>query len=212
VRAPATGTAQSDIKAGVVALAKAKYLPPPPPGAPGSNMIAIGDSVMLASAPELQQVYPGMAIDAVVSRQMNTLPGIVRALVARHQLRQILIVGLGTNGPISRSTLDEVLKKIGPNRQMIVVNVEEPRVWEGEVNETLHHFADDNDNVELANWYSAITPYISILAPDHIHPGPTGGRIYTSTITAALKRLAELPPYPTVSDFFSTTPLPANDH
>ena len=80
VRAPAVGTAQSDIRAGQVLLAKAKYLPPPPVGAPGSNLDAVGDSVMLASAPELRAVYPGMNIDAVVSRQMNSLPGIVQAL------------------------------------------------------------------------------------------------------------------------------------
>jgi peptidoglycan/LPS O-acetylase OafA/YrhL len=212
VRAPASGSAQNDIKAGIVALAKAKHLPPPPPGAPGSNMIAIGDSVMLASAPELHQVYPAMEINAVVSRQMNTLPGIVRALVVRGQLRPILVVGLGTNGPIARSTLEEVRDMLGPNRQMVLVNVEEPRVWEHEVNSTLHQFANDYENVELADWYDAITPHISILAPDHIHPGPTGGRIYTSALTAALARLAALPPYPTVSDFFSTTPLATATH
>jgi peptidoglycan/LPS O-acetylase OafA/YrhL len=209
VRAPEAGTAQGDITAGIVALAKAKHLPPPPPGAPGSNIDAVGDSVMLASAPELRQVYPGMAIDAVVSRQMKTLPGIVASLLSRGQLRQILVVGLGTNGPIARSTLEEVRNMIGPNRQMVVVNVEEPRVWESEVNDTLNHFADDYENVELSNWYDAITPHISILAPDHIHPGPTGGRIYTAALAAALARLKALPPYPTVSDFFSTTPLPA---
>jgi peptidoglycan/LPS O-acetylase OafA/YrhL len=207
-QAPATGQAQSDIQAGTVALAKAKYLPPPPPGAPGSNIDAVGDSVMLASAPELRQQYPGMNIDAVVSRQMSALPGIVQALLASGQLRPILVVGLGTNGPIAETTLQQVRSMLGPNRQMVVVNVEEPRVWESEVNTTLSTFANDYENVELSDWYDAITPHISILARDHIHPGPAGGRIYTATLQAALARLAALPPYPNVSDFFSTTPLP----
>jgi peptidoglycan/LPS O-acetylase OafA/YrhL len=208
VHAPATGQAQSDIKAGQDALAQAGQLPPPPPSAPGSDMDAVGDSVMLASAPELQQTYPGMAIDAVVSRQMNTLPGIVQALLAQGQLRRILVVGLGTNGPIARATLDQVHAMIGPNRQMVVVNVEEPRVWESEVNGTLAGFASDYENVALADWYTAISPHISILAPDHIHPGPTGGRIYTDTLQAAVARLAALPPYPRVSDFFARAPRP----
>ncbi|HTC69196.1 MAG TPA: acyltransferase family protein, partial [Acidothermaceae bacterium] len=207
-RAPATGQAQSDIEAGTVALAKAKYLPPPPPGAPGSNIDAVGDSVMLASAPELRQQYPGMNIDAVVSRQMSALPAIVQALLTSGQLRPILVVGLGTNGPIAETTLEQVRTMLGPNRQMVVVNVEEPRVWESEVNSTLSTFANDYENVELADWYDAITPHISILAHDHIHPGPAGGRIYTATLQAALARLAALPPYPNVSDFFATTPLP----
>jgi peptidoglycan/LPS O-acetylase OafA/YrhL len=204
VRAPAVGEAQTDIKAGQVVLTKAKYLPPPPVGAAGSNLDAVGDSVMLASAPELRQVYPGINIDAVVSRQMNSLPGIVQALKAAGQLRPILVVGLGTNGPIARATLDQVHTLIGPNRQLVVINVEEPRGWEAEVNDTLSQFAGDYENVELSDWYTAISPHISILAHDHIHPGPTGGRIYTAALHDALARLAALPPYPVVSDFFPT--------
>ena len=205
VHAPIVGTAQSDITAGQVLLAKAKYLPPPPVGAPGSNLDAMGDSVMLASAPQLRQVYPGMNIDAVVSRQMSALPDLVQARKDSGQLRAILVVGLGTNGPIARATLDQVRELIGPNRQMVVINVEEPRSWEGEVNNTLVQFASDYENVELSDWYAAISPHISILAHDQIHPGPTGGRIYTAALQAALKRLAALPPYPKVSDFFPTS-------
>jgi hypothetical protein len=145
-----------------------------------------------------------MSIDAVVSRQMSSLPAIVQALKASGQLREILVVGLGTNGPIARATLDQVRDLLGPNRQMVVINVEEPRSWEGEVNGTLAQFASDYENVELSDWYTAISPHISILAHDHIHPGPTGGRIYTASLQSALSRLAALPPYPTVSDFFPT--------
>jgi peptidoglycan/LPS O-acetylase OafA/YrhL len=206
-RAPAQGSAQGDINAGKLVLAKAKYLPPPSPRALGSNMYAIGDSVMLASAPELLHSYPGMAINAVVSRQMNVLPSIVQQLLSKNQLRPILIVGLGTNGPIARSTLDEVLQMMGPNRELVLVNVEEPRSWEGEVNSTLASFASDYENVELSDWYDAIKPHIDVLARDQIHPGGAGGRIYTAALQAALGRLAALPPYPTVSDFFSTTPI-----
>jgi peptidoglycan/LPS O-acetylase OafA/YrhL len=202
VRAPAVGSAQSDIAAGQLVLAKAKNLPPLPVGAPGSNLDAVGDSVMLASAPELREIYPGMNIDAVVSRQMNALPAIVQALKDSGQLRPILVVGLGTNGPIARATLDQVRGMLGPDRQMVVINVEEPRSWEAEVNGTLAQFASDYENVELSDWYTAISPHISILARDHIHPGPTGGRIYTAALQAALSRLAALPPYPTISDFF----------
>jgi peptidoglycan/LPS O-acetylase OafA/YrhL len=207
VRAPAMVSAQTDVDAGIVALAKAKYLPPPPPGAPGSNIDAVGDSVMLASAPELLQVYPAMNIDAVVSRQMKALPAIVQQLIDTGQLRQILVVGLGTNGSIGISTLEQVHRMIGPNREMVVVNVEEPRPWEGEVNSTLARFASEYPNVALSDWYDAIEPHIDVLARDQIHPGGAGGRIYTAALQVALAKLAAIPPYPTVSDFFSTIPL-----
>jgi len=211
VRAPTIGSAQSDIDAGKLVLAKARFLPPPSPATPGSNIDAVGDSVMLASAPSLLNVYPAMHIDAVVSRQMSALPGIVQGLLDSGQLRPILVVGLGTNGPIAAATLDQVLAMIGPDRQLIVVNVEEPRSWEGEVNTTLAQFAQGHDNVALSDWYDAIEPHISILARDQIHPGGAGGRIYTAALGVALGKLQPPAPYPDVSDFFSTTPLGGPD-
>jgi peptidoglycan/LPS O-acetylase OafA/YrhL len=198
---PSTGHAQADIAAGKAAIAHQRLLPPPPPGSTGSTMDAVGDSVMLAAAPELQQRFPGIAIDAVVSRQMNTLPGIVSGLLNSGQLRDTLVVGLGTNGSISEATLDQVHGMIGPHRQMVVVNIQAPRGWEPGVNQTLATFASNNDNVQLADWHDAIAPYISILAPDHIHPGPTGGRIYASTIADAVATLNSRPKYPKISDF-----------
>jgi peptidoglycan/LPS O-acetylase OafA/YrhL len=199
MRAPVHGQAQSDISAGQAALARVRLLPPPPPGSAGSTIDAVGDSVMLAALPELESTFPGIAIDAVVSRQMSKLPGIVQKLADAHQLRHTLLIGLGTNGYITRSTLDRVHGIIGPSRQMILVNTQVPRVWQASVNHILGKYADDYDNVELADWHHAIAPHISILAPDHIHPGPTGGKIYANAVKAALARLAALPPYPNIA-------------
>lgn len=161
--------------------------PVPPP--PGEFITAIGDSVMLASAPKLQESFPGISIDASVSRQMRELPDIVGELKSSHQLRNIVVVGLGTNGPIGRDTLDEVLARIGERRELVVVNVQAPRDWTPGVNETLAKFAADNPNVTLADWHTAIAPHLAILASDQIHPGPTGGGIYSSTVQAAIDEL-----------------------
>ena len=198
--APREGLAQEDIAAGKVALANARSLPPPTPGEAGSRLTAIGDSVMLAAAPELQQKFPGITIDAVVSRQMSTLPAIVHRLVERNQIRHTLVIGLGTNGYIARPSLEEVRKMLGPDRQIVLINIQAPRGWESSVNRILSSFAADYNNVELADWHRAISSRISILAPDHIHPGPTGGSIYANAVGAALRRLADLPPYPNVND------------
>ena len=92
-------------------------------------MTAVGDSVMLASAPELQEEFPGIAIDAAVSRGMNAAPEILATLANAGQLRPIVVIGLGTNGPIEKKDLDRIRTTIGPDRQLIVVNAFARRTW-----------------------------------------------------------------------------------
>ncbi len=160
----------------------------------GDQITAIGDSVMLASAPELAAAFPGISIDAVVSRQLSQAPGMVSTLKSSGNLRNTLLLGLGTNGPIDFSVLDQVRAIVGPDQQIVVVNVQAPRWWTSGVNGTLEAFAVQYRNVELANWQSAIGGKLNLLARDQIHPGDDGGAIYASTVRDALQRLAELPP------------------
>ncbi|TAM69428.1 MAG: acetyltransferase [Microbacteriaceae bacterium] len=161
----------------------------------GDQLDAIGDSVMLASAPELQAIFPGIAIDAVVSRQLRAAPDIVRSMAAAGTLRKALIIGLGTNGSISADSLENIRQTIGPDRELVLVTVQAPRSWTPGVNDTLRAFAAQHSRtVALADWQTAIAPHLDVLADDQIHPGAAGGRIYAATVRAALQRLADLPP------------------
>jgi peptidoglycan/LPS O-acetylase OafA/YrhL len=160
----------------------------------GDEIIAIGDSVMLAAAPQLQERFPGIVIDAVVSRQMRQAPQIVRALAESDRLRGTVVLGLGTNGPIDPETLDEVRALLGPDRTLVLVSAQAPRGWTEGVNAHLTTFANRYRLVELSDWRAAISPQLSLLARDQVHPGPTGGRLYTETLAAALQRIADLPP------------------
>jgi peptidoglycan/LPS O-acetylase OafA/YrhL len=159
----------------------------------GDQLIAVGDSVMLAAAPHLQERFPGIAIDAAVSRQMRQAPEILLALADTGQLRDVVIVGLGTNGPIDSATLLEVRAIIGPNRSLVIVSAQAPRGWIPEVNAQLVQFADDYRDVVIADWRSAIAPQLELLARDQVHPGSAGGRVYTGALEVALQYLADLP-------------------
>ena len=201
---PGKSDAQAIIEAGREAIAPVP-IPPPvadselpeatPATLPGGDQItAIGDSVMLASAPELQAAFPGIVIDATVSRQLVQAPALVEAMKAQGTLRPTLLLGLGTNGPIDRTVLEQVLEIVGAKHQIVVVNVQAPRGWTPEVNSTLTVFAQQYRNVEMANWRDAIVGNLRLLARDQIHPGQAGGIIYAGTVRDALQRLAELPP------------------
>jgi peptidoglycan/LPS O-acetylase OafA/YrhL len=161
----------------------------------GDQIYAIGDSVMLAAAPELQETFPGIAIDAEVSRQGLSAPAIVRSITDSGTLRPIIIVGLGTNGPIDEDDLFDILKIVGPKTLVVVVNAQAPRDWIPGVNAKIADFAAKERNVELANWHDTIAPRIGELNEDQVHPGgPISGGIYVSAIQDALQRLANLPP------------------
>ena len=166
--------------------------PPKPVG--GDQITAIGDSVMLAAAPTLYQKFPGIYVDAEVSRSIYVAPGIIQRLLNKGKLRQVLVLALGTNGPIDRKVLDQIRDLAGPDRLMVVVNVQAPRYWSAGVNMTLSAFALDYRNVELANWHDTIQPSLNVLAGDQIHFGEAGATIFSKTISDALQRLADLPP------------------
>jgi peptidoglycan/LPS O-acetylase OafA/YrhL len=160
----------------------------------GSKIVMIGDSVMLASAPELAEALPDVYINAQVSRAMIAGILLVQQLRAEHRLRPILIVGLGTNGPITLYQIDQLRAAIGPHRWLLLVNVFEPRFWEGEVNSTIGAAVRRYPNVMLINWHNAIEHHQNLLWSDDIHPMPIGGTFYAKVVRKVVLRALRHPP------------------
>jgi hypothetical protein len=156
------------------------------PAVTGSMVTAIGDSVMLASAQALQTVLPGIYIDAVVSRQMSAGVQVVQQLAASGQLRPILLLGLGTNGNMSTSEINQVRAAIGPNRWLVLINTYEPRPWEDRVNAMIDGAAQDDPHVLLVNWYGAIGNHTNMLREDDVHPLPPGAVLYAQLIKSVV--------------------------
>jgi peptidoglycan/LPS O-acetylase OafA/YrhL len=163
----------------------------------GAKVMSIGDSVMLASAPELAQSMPGIYINAQVSRAMIAGIALVQQLAASKRLRRVLIVGLGTNGPISLSQIQQLRRAIGARRWLLLVNTFVPRPWENEVNTTIGQAVHKYPNVMLINWHNAIEHHTGLLWSDGIHPMPIGGKLYAKTVRAVVvKALGHRPPRP----------------
>ena len=125
---------------------------------------------------------------------MYVAPSLVQSYASQGALRPVVVLALGTNGPIDRATLEEVRRIIGPERELIVVNAQAPRGWIPGVNAELSSFALVYRNVELANWHDAIQPYLGEMARDQIHFGPIGAGLFAATVGDAVERLANLPP------------------
>jgi peptidoglycan/LPS O-acetylase OafA/YrhL len=156
----------------------------------GGYMTAVGDSVMLASAPQLQAALPGIYIDAQVSRQMGQGIALVSELAARHALRPIVVVGLGTNGPVTTAQVHALLRAIGPARELVLVNTFVPRPWEDGDNQVLAAAARNYPRVTLANWFATIRDRTSLLWSDGVHPQPRGAALYARMLASAARSAA----------------------
>jgi len=161
---------------------------------PGSMVTAIGDSVMLSAASQLQAKLPGIYINAQVSRQMSAGLALVHHLADSGTLRPVVVVGLGTNGTVTTGQIRQLVSMIGPHRTLVLIDTFVPRPWQRADNQVLAVAARADANVVLANWYSAIEHHTDLLWDDNVHPRPSGAALYAGMVAAAVQ--ATLNPKP----------------
>jgi peptidoglycan/LPS O-acetylase OafA/YrhL len=183
---PASSAPASSAPAAACRAAAAKL-----PKGSGRQVTAIGDSVMVASAAALDAALPGIYINAEVSRAMVNGLAEIQSLAARHELRRYVVVGLGTNGPVSAAQIRQLRRLIGPDRDLVLINTFGPMPWESSVNTVLDAAGRHTARLSLADWHAAIAGHPSLLWPDGIHPRPAGARIYARIVLAAIA--AQLP-------------------
>ncbi|SJN45771.1 acyltransferase 3 [Microbacterium esteraromaticum] len=192
--APPMTTSERTIRDGEQALkdAAAQPAPAPSPSASpaaltGDQITAVGDSVMLASAPSLYTLLPGIDVDAAVSRSIWAGPEIIDHLAAAGKLREHVVVALGTNGAVDLDVLQKIAATVGRDRDLVLVNAYAPRDWIAGVNHDLESFASARTGVVVADWSSAISPHTDLLAGDKIHPGSRGGDIFAEVVEKAIR-------------------------
>jgi hypothetical protein len=125
------------------------------PAGPGFNVgqvTAVGDSVMLDYQGTLQETIPGINVDAAVSRQWSDGESILQNLKADGQLGADVIVGLGTNGPITDSDFDSMMAILGGASRVVFVNVHVDRPWQDPNNTVLANGAARYPNAVIADW------------------------------------------------------------
>jgi peptidoglycan/LPS O-acetylase OafA/YrhL len=128
----------------------------PPPAAPAVPTIyAVGDSVMLGSADALVRAMPGIAVNAVVGRQMSEGVDVVRSLAAQGTLPKVLLVHLGNNGDVRSSQFEDLLAAAGP-AHIVIVTVKVARRWEGPNNDIIRNFAKDHPAIRMVDWKNIV--------------------------------------------------------
>ena len=154
------------------------------------NIVAVGDSVMLGAAPALRNDFAGIYIDAKVSRYVGAGLDIFKGINKEGRLGDVVIVGLGTNGPITGYYEEEtkaLVEYLG-DRKIYWINNYAPGIsWIDENNAYLEKLAKDHPNIVIIDWASLAAKHRDWLGDDGIHPNDLGVKEYSKFVHDQIK-------------------------
>jgi hypothetical protein len=169
-------------------IAQTKKEPPAGAKAPVGPVSAIGDSVMLGAAGQLEKTVPNLAvIDAEVGMQAYTAIDVLEARRAAGQLGEGVVVHIGSNGVFTAEQFDQTMRLLKGARRVVFVNVNVPRAWEQPNNEVIAEGVRRYPNAVLADWHSASVEHPEYFVEDGIHLQIEGQQVYASLISKALE-------------------------
>jgi hypothetical protein len=153
---------------------------------PQVRVTGLGDSVLLEAKAGLERLLPDASIDAEVGRQFKELLAVAKARRDDGTLGPEVILQLGNNGPVTSSQFDEIMDVLRGARRVAVINVKVPRPWESSNNEMLADSVRRWPNAVLVDWHKVGAANPQYFGDDGTHMGPTGIRVFTELVLAAL--------------------------
>lgn len=151
--------------------------------------IAVGDSILLNIAPELNKIFPNAIIDAEIGRQLYNSYDIFARLHSQYPDSQPIIILLGSNGNFKKEDLQEILSLFSTQIEIFIVNTTVPKSWQANVNNTLSKVSADNPNVTLIDWANESIAYrAEWFYEDGTHMNEQGRKALTQLISKAILR------------------------
>lgn len=153
----------------------------------GPHVTAVGDSVMLDYAANLQADLPGIHIDASVGEQWIDGISSIEQLRSAGQLGSIVVVALGTNGAITTANVHAMLAALAGVKTIVFVTnyVDEP--WQNPNNAILRQATSD-PRVRIADWAALAANHPSWFYSDgtHLPIGGAGASAAASLVTTTV--------------------------
>jgi hypothetical protein len=149
------------------------------------RLIALGDSVMLGAAEELQAL--GFAVDAVQSRQAVDFVPTMQQLQRNNTYGSAVVVHLGTNGGFSQETLDAMMATLVDVPVVLVLTGKADRGWIAGNNEMIRALPARYPNVTVLDWEALSRACQGdCFYDDGIHLPPDGQRFYADLVARTL--------------------------
>lgn len=151
------------------------------------KITAVGDSVMADAASSIQKLMPQAYVDAQVGRQGADTPAVIDQLKAQGHLNKIVVLNLGTNGAMTKETINQILSGIGADHQVFWITAHVPtRPWQQTVNRQIKTAAKQHKNVHVIDWYQESNNHADWFAADNVHMDEQGNVHYTRMIAKAI--------------------------
>jgi hypothetical protein len=109
---------------------------------------------MLDYEEPLQRDLPGIYVNAVVSRQWSDGETLLQELKAEGQLGGVVIVGLGTNGPITAVDFDNMMSILNGASRVVFVNIVVDQPWQDPNDAVIAAGVSAHPGAVLADWES----------------------------------------------------------
>ncbi len=189
---PSRSTTATSPPATSVAVGKHGPVTEPPLPAPGRGFVAdtvtaVGDSVMIDYEGALTQDIPGVRVTAAVSRWWTTGEAVLQRLESQDALGAVVIVGLGTNGPVSAAQFDSMMSVLSGASRVVFVNNRVDRTWQDSNNAVLAQGVARYPRAVLVNWYALAVQHPGWLYTTQTHlpiDGP-GAQALAALVAAA---------------------------
>ena len=133
----------------------------------------VGDSLLLAAADKIQEIFPKAIIDGKIGRQLYSSPATLQELISKDKMANRVVTLLGTNGTFSQKQLDEYIRTLG-DRELYFVTIFAPVKWNNEVNQQLQEAKNRHANVHIIDWYEFAKNHAEWFYEDKIHPNTQG--------------------------------------
>ena len=152
-----------------------------PPTVAGFPLVALGDSVMLGAAEELQA--RGFQVDAQQSRQMKAFVPTMQMLKDNGTFGSVVVVHLGTNGGFSQETLNAMLATVAEVPVVLLLTGKADRGWIADNNAKLRAVPATHSNVTVVDWEVLSTTCEGrCFYDDGIHLTQSGQNFYADVI------------------------------
>ena len=150
------------------------------------DVVLIGDSVSLGANSQLNEEFPHGLMDTKGSRDPSEALEALKGYIDQGVVGDDVVWSIGTNGILDSDVISKLLKMVGPDRRLWMVNLRTPNSKDVDNNALIAQTVEKNDNVYLIDWLGASKGHDDWFDSDGIHLTWDGRDAYAALVVETM--------------------------